>query len=163
LNFISAPIKIQKDFSTFNFLIFFNQTPLLFCLSCLCRFTTHLLDHIWGPDPLQGPRCPPSMFFTLMAGASGSSVLASLRGARRRCFLALIVGALGSSALAPPRGPAVDIFYIDGGCSRISVSTSQGGHRRRFLALMVDAPRTPAPTPPRGPTVSIFYIDGGRS
>jgi hypothetical protein len=33
----------------------------------------------------------------------------------------------GSTALTPPREPVVDIFYVDGGCSRIFVNTRQGG------------------------------------
>jgi hypothetical protein len=34
----------------------------------------------------------------------------------------------------PPRGPTVDIFYVDDGRSRITNSdTSQGGRRRHFL------------------------------
>jgi hypothetical protein len=60
-----------------------------------------LADHGWRPDPPRG------------------------LGARRRCFLALMVGALGSTTPAPPRGPAFDVCYVDGGRSRISVSTSQ--------------------------------------
>jgi hypothetical protein len=36
-----------------------------------------------------------------------------------------MVGTLGSLALAP-RGLIVDAFYVDGGRSRISVSTRQG-------------------------------------
>jgi hypothetical protein len=39
-----------------------------------------------------------------------------------------MVDALGSPAPAPPRGPAIDIFYVDGGRSQISVSTRQGAH-----------------------------------
>jgi hypothetical protein len=54
-------------------------------------------------------------------------------------FFTLIVGASGSIAPAPPREPTIDIFYIDGGCSRISESTRQG-----------DA-------------IDFFYVDGGCS
>jgi hypothetical protein len=50
-----------------------------------------------------------------------------------------MVGALGSTALAPPREPVVNVFYVDGGCSRISISTRQRG------------------------VIDIFYVDGGRS
>jgi hypothetical protein len=69
-----------------------------------------------------------------------------------------MVGTVGSTALAPPRLPVVDVSYVDGGRSRISVSTSQGPRRRRFLALMVGAPRSPAPTPPRGATMSSTFL-----
>jgi hypothetical protein len=102
------------------------------------------------------------------------------QGAHCQCFLALMVGALGSPAQAPPRGLAVNIFYVDGERSWISVSTHQGGstltflsvddgrsqisssgtsqgaRRRHFLALMVDALGFPAMIPPRGPAVDVF-------
>jgi hypothetical protein len=150
----------------------------------------------------RGPGSPPSIFFTLMVGAPGYpsapargalSMFLSVdggdswifsfgasQGARRRCFLASMVGASGSTALAPPSESIVDVFHIDGGCSQISVSTSQGGpsstflsvdgrrsriyssgtshgvHRRHFLALMVGTPGSTAPTPPRDPVVNIF-------
>jgi hypothetical protein len=42
------------------------------------------------------------------------------RGVRRRRFLMLMVGALGSPARAPPKGPTINVFYVDGGRSRIS-------------------------------------------
>jgi hypothetical protein len=74
-----------------------------------------------------------------------------------------MVGAPESPALIPPRGPAVDVSYIDGGHAQISVSTSQGAHRLRFLALMMRTLRSLAPAPPRGPTVNVFYVDGGHS
>jgi hypothetical protein len=53
-------------------------------------------------------------------------------------FFALMVDALRSLA-PPPRAPAVDIFCIDGGRSRIFGTASQG------------------------PTVDIFRVDGGCS
>jgi hypothetical protein len=43
-------------------------------------------------------------------------------------FFALMVGALGSLA-PPPRGPAIDVFIVDGGRSWISGSASLGAHR----------------------------------
>jgi hypothetical protein len=52
-------------------------------------------------------------------------------------------------------GPTVNVLYIDGGCSRISVIASHGAHHRCFLALMVGAPGSLAPTPPRGPAVDV--------
>jgi hypothetical protein len=73
------------------------------------------------------------MFVSVDGGRSWIYISNTSQGARRRCFLALNVGAPGSTTLAPPRGPAIDIFYIDGGRSRISVNASQGAHRRRFL------------------------------
>jgi hypothetical protein len=76
-------------------------------------------------------------------------------------FLALMVDALGSPA-PPPRGPAVDISNVDGGCSWISGTASPGGPLLTFLMLMVGVPRSPAP-PPRGPAIDIFCVDGGRS
>jgi hypothetical protein len=66
-----------------------------------------------------------------------------------------MVGAPGSPAPAPRRGPTVDVSYVDGRHSWISVSTSQGARHRRFLMLMVGAPRSLALAPPRGPTVVI--------
>jgi hypothetical protein len=47
-------------------------------------------------------------------------------------FLAIMVGALGSPAI-PPWGSAIDVFCVDGGCSRISGIASQVAHRRCFL------------------------------
>jgi hypothetical protein len=122
-------------------------------------------------------------FLALMVDAPGSLALASLRGAHRRCFLALMVDALGSPALAPPIA-AIDIFYVDGGRSRISVSTtrgppstflsigggrsrisssgtSQGVHHRCFLVLMVDALRSLAPAQLGGPSLMFLSVDGG--
>jgi hypothetical protein len=46
-----------------------------------------------------------------------------LPGSLSSIFFTLMVGALGSP-LATARGTVVDIFYVDGGRSRISVSTS---------------------------------------
>jgi hypothetical protein len=98
----------------------------------------------------------------MMVDALGSP-LPSSQGVRCRCFLALMVGAPGSIAPTPPRGPVIDVCYIDGGRSWISISTSQGAHCRCFLTLMVGAPRSPAPTSPTGLTVDVFSVDGGPS
>jgi hypothetical protein len=117
-----------------------------------------------------------------MVGASGSPS-APTRGPT--VDVVLMVGAPGSTALAPPRESVVDVFYVDGGCFRISISTrqgprcrhsvdggryrnnssdtSQGDRRRRFLALMVGTPRSTAPAPLRESTIDVFYIDGGCS
>jgi hypothetical protein len=84
------------------------------------------------------------------------------REARCRRFLALMVGTLGSTTLAPHRGAAVDVYYVDGGRSRISVGTSQGGPPLMFVTLMVDAPRSPS-APPMGPSSTFLSVDGGRS
>jgi hypothetical protein len=65
------------------------------------------------------------MFLSIDGGLSWISSSGTSQGARCRCFLALMVGAPESPALAPHRGPTVDIFDVDGGCSRISVSTHQ--------------------------------------
>jgi hypothetical protein len=46
-------------------------------------------------------------------------------------------------------------FYIDGGYSRISISTSQGAHRRCFLALMVGPLGSTAPIPPKGLVIDV--------
>jgi hypothetical protein len=45
---------------------------------------------------------------------------------------------------------------IDGGRSRIYVSTRQEACRRCFLALMVGAPGSLALAPPNGPVVNVF-------
>jgi hypothetical protein len=74
-----------------------------------------------------------------------------------------MVGALGLPALESPWGPIINVFYVDGGCSRISVSTGQGAHHQCFFSLIVGAPGSPALAPPRGPAIGVFDIDGGRS
>jgi hypothetical protein len=74
-----------------------------------------------------------------------------------------MVGAPESPALAPPRGPVVDVFYVDGGRSWISINTHQVVYRRHFLALMMGASESPALTPPRGSDIDIFYVDGRRT
>jgi hypothetical protein len=74
-----------------------------------------------------------------------------------------MVGAPGSPAPAPPRGPTVDVFYVDGGHSRISVSSRQEAYHQHFFALMVGALGSPAPAPLRGVVVDVFYVDGGHS
>jgi hypothetical protein len=79
------------------------------------------------------------MFLSVDGGHSWIYSSSIFQGAHHRCFLALIVDALRSTAPAPPRELTVDVFYVDGGCSRISVSTFQGAHHRCFLALMVGA------------------------
>jgi hypothetical protein len=84
------------------------------------------------------------------------------QGVRHQCFLALMLDALGSPS-APYSGSAVDVFYVDGGRSCISVSTSQGVCRRCFLALMVDAHGFSAPAPPRGAIIDVFYVNSGHS
>jgi hypothetical protein len=74
-----------------------------------------------------------------------------------------MVGASGSPALAPPRGPAVDDFHVDGGRSRIFVSTSQGARRQRFLALMVVLLDFQLRHLPRGLLSTFLSVDGGCS
>jgi hypothetical protein len=34
------------------------MSRITFCLSCICMFTTHLLDLRWGSDPPAGARVP---------------------------------------------------------------------------------------------------------
>jgi hypothetical protein len=74
-----------------------------------------------------------------------------------------MVGALGSPALTPPRGATVDVCYVEGACSRISVSTSRMACRRHFLMLMVAAPESLALAPPGGPPSMFLSVDGWRS
>jgi hypothetical protein len=92
---------------------------------------------------------PPSMFVTLMVGAPGS-------------------------LSTPPWGPTIGIFYVDGGCSWISISTGRGGvssmflnidggRCQRFLALIEGAPRSTAPEPPRELVVDVLRLGGSRS
>jgi hypothetical protein len=52
------------------------------------------------------------------------------------------------------QGGTVDVCYVDGGRSRISVSTSQEARRRCFFTLMVGAFEFPS-VPGRGPAVNI--------
>jgi hypothetical protein len=89
------------------------------------------------------------MFLSIDGGRSGTS-----QGARCQCFLALMVGAPGSPPPAPPRGPIVNVFYIEGGRSRISISTHHGARRRCFLALMMGALGSSGSTD-QGPTIDI--------
>jgi hypothetical protein len=134
-----------------------------FCLSCLCRFTPHLLYPRWGPDPpLWGQGCPSSMFFMLMVDAPRSPALSPPRGPPST-FLSVDGGRSQISSSGTSQGGAVDVFYVDGGRSRISISTSHGARHRRFLALMVDAPESQTPPPPKGAAVDMFYVDGRHS
>jgi hypothetical protein len=55
-------------------------------------------------------------------------------------------------------GGAIDIFFIDCGRSRISVTASQGGPPLTFFALIMGAPGSPSP-PLRGPTIDVFCIE----
>jgi hypothetical protein len=52
---------------------------------------------------------------------------------------------------------------VDGGCSRICVSTRQGACRQRFLVLMVGTPGSIALARPSEPTADVFYVDGACS
>jgi hypothetical protein len=70
---------------------------------------------------------------------------------------------VGQSTLAdhgwrpdPPRGPgaAVDVYRVNGGRSRISVSTHLGGLLQMFVALMVGASGS-ASAPLRGPAIDV--------
>jgi hypothetical protein len=78
------------------------------------------------------------MFFTLMVGTRGSLV-ASHGVPTVNIFFTLMVGALASSG-KPPRGPAINVFSIDDGHSRIFGTASKGAHHRCFFTLMVGAP-----------------------
>jgi hypothetical protein len=74
-----------------------------------------------------------------------------------------MVDASRSTAPAPSREPAIVVFYVDGGCSCISISTSQGVRHRRFLALMVGAPGSIAPAPPRELIIDVLQLGDSRS
>jgi hypothetical protein len=92
------------------------------------------------PPPLRGPGCPPSMFFTLM------------------------VGVPGSPTPGPPRGSAIVAFYVDGGCSRISINTSQGGPPLTFLNIDGERSRISSSyTSQGGPLSTFLSVDGGHS
>jgi hypothetical protein len=92
------------------------MSRITFCLSYPCRFTTHLSNPRWGPDPPTGAWGPAIDVFSIDAG-------------RSRILQQHL-----------PGGPPSTFFNVDGGCSRISVSTRQGARRRCFIALMVGAP-----------------------
>jgi hypothetical protein len=64
------------------------------------------------------------MFFNIDGGRSRISSSGTSEGVCHRCFLTLMVGASGSPALAPLREANVDVCYVDGGCSQISINTS---------------------------------------
>jgi hypothetical protein len=66
-----------------------------------------------------------------------------------------MVSAPGSPVLAPPKGPAVDVFYVHGGGSWISVSARQEVRHQCFFVVMVGAPGSPAP-PPKGGTIDVL-------
>jgi hypothetical protein len=102
---------------------------IIFCLSCQCRFTTHLLHLESRPDPSAGARGAPSIFLALMVGSFGSPV-------------------------PPHRGLLSMFLSVDDGRSRISISTSQRDRHRHFSALMVNALGSPS-APPRGPTIDV--------
>jgi hypothetical protein len=135
------------------------MSRITFCLLCLCRsqHTFHISDE--DQIPQWGPGISSSMFFTLMVGAPRSPS-APTRGPPSM-FFTLMVGAPGSITPAPPRESTVDVFYVDGGCSWIFISTHQRARHRCFFTLMVGAPDSTAPAPPKEPTVDIFYVDGG--
>jgi hypothetical protein len=71
-----------------------------------------------------------------------------------------MVGAPRSPSL-PPSGPAIDVFMLNGGHSRISITASQGAVIDIFM-LMVGAPGSPT-LPPRGLAEDIFTLNGGHS
>jgi hypothetical protein len=91
------------------------------------------------------------------------------QGAHRPRFLSMMLRHLLVSPpssfftlmMGAPDLRTVDVCYVDGRRSQISISTSQGGHHRRFLTLVVGAPGSPALAPPREPAIDIFYVDGG--
>jgi hypothetical protein len=68
-----------------------------------------------------------------------------------------MVGAHGSPS-SPPRGATVDVFCIDGGRYRISVTPSQGSTVDVFLRCMMGALGS-SKSPPRGPVIDAFCIE----
>jgi hypothetical protein len=94
-----------------------------------------LVDHEWRPDPQGGPRARRRRFLALMVGALGFTAPAPPRDPPST-FVTLMVDTLGSPSAAP-RGPAIDIFYIDGGCSQIPTSNTRV--IVDVFTLMVDA------------------------
>jgi hypothetical protein len=102
------------------------------------------------------------MFLRIDGGGYQISNSGTHQGVHHRRFLALMVDALGSPAPAPLRGPIIDVFYVDGERSRISISTLQGVSHRRFLALMMSALGSPT-LPPRGPAADVLHLSGSRS
>jgi hypothetical protein len=65
----------------------------------------------------------------------------------------------GSLYPTPLRGATVDVFYIDGGHYRISIST----RHRHFLALVVGAPDLWLRHPPGDPPLTFLSVDAERS
>jgi hypothetical protein len=144
-----------------------------FCLSCLCRFTPHLLYPGWGPDPPVGARVSVIDVFYVDGGCSWISIITSQVPAVDICsvdggcsWISSIIfqggiidifsvdGGRSRISIIASQGPAIDIFSVDGGRSQISINSRQGAHRQCFLVLMVDAPRSPA-TPPRGGAIDV--------
>jgi hypothetical protein len=64
------------------------------------------------------------MFFNVDGGRSRISSSGTSEGVRHQRFLTLMVGAPRSPALAPLREANIDVCYVDGGCSQISINTS---------------------------------------
>jgi hypothetical protein len=131
-------------------------SKITFYLSCLCMFTTHLLDPGWTLYPPRGPRPTFDIFLALMVGATGSP--APPPGGPPSTFIS-VDDERSRISVSTSQGVAVSIFNVDGGHSRISDTASQWAHRRRFLMLMMDVPRSLS-APPRGSTVDIFNVDG---
>jgi hypothetical protein len=159
-----------------------------FCLSCLCRFITHLLNPGWGPDPPPpcGARVPTvddlyvdgqhsriSSFGTSQGGRHRCFlhswwVLLDLRqhllGGHHRCFLALIVGAPRSPTPAPPRGGRHRCFLaLMVGALGSPAPAPHRGPSLTFFKLMVGTPGSPALAPPKGPPSTFLSVDGERS
>jgi hypothetical protein len=83
-----------------------------------CLSLTFFMLMVGAPESLSSaPRGPSSTFLSVDGGHSRISSSGTSHGAHHRRFLALLVGAPQSPAPAPPRGPTVDVFYVDGGCS----------------------------------------------
>jgi hypothetical protein len=133
-------------------------------VTCICAIqvghNTHE-DQGWRPEPPGGPGAHRRYFLALMMDVPRSTASTPPRGST--IDICYVDGGRSRISVSTPRGGAVDVCYIDGGCSQTSGNTSQGARCRCFLALMMDAIGSTAPAPPRGPAVDVCYVDGGRS
>jgi hypothetical protein len=84
-----------------------------------------------------------------------------LPGGPLSTFSTSMVDAPGSPLL-PPRGPAVDVFCVNGGRSLISIIASHGPRCRRFLRQWWVLPNLRHRLP-GGPSLIFFALNGRRS
>jgi hypothetical protein len=124
-----------------------------FCISCPCRFTSHLSGPGWRPDHPRGLGAYRRCFFSVDGGALSDLRQHHPGGAVIDVFSTLMVGAPRSLSV-PSRGPLSMFFRVDSGHSRIYVSTPRGP-LSTFFSIDGGCSRISVSTP-RGPAVDVF-------